>query len=243
MPYGQPYSGPGWAPPKKAFQTLYPQAQGPDDYTGQGWYMPHKIQGPPIVKPLPIKKEISYYYPTAIQMGHRHSYNQLTVDARPAQMASSLTYRVSTSNITYNQSSYYGQNWEPPQAPSGANKPHFTRRPPKTHAKHASGFSVSQYNPSTFRRHQTDQVYQERLHSSSFTNAEHSQQSSAHVFGKKPKSFYEGPSLSDIPDHDISPLLIGVNQVRLFPKHFAYVISPTKRRWNRFRTVNVPGNH
>lgn len=94
MPYGQPYSGPGWAPPKKAFQTLYPQVQGPADCTGQGWRTPQKNQGPSVLKPT------TYYYPTAIQMGHRHSYNQLIVDARPAQMVSSLTYRVSTSHIS-----------------------------------------------------------------------------------------------------------------------------------------------
>lgn len=51
MPYGQPYSGPGWAPPKKAFQTLYPQVQGPADCTGQGWRTPQKNQGPSVLKP------------------------------------------------------------------------------------------------------------------------------------------------------------------------------------------------
>ncbi|UOH84012.1 hypothetical protein LQV05_006750 [Cryptococcus neoformans] len=206
MPYGQPYSGPGWAPPKKAFQTLYPQVQGPADCTGQGWRTPQKIQGPSVLKPT------TYYYPTAIQMGHRHSYNQLIVDARPAQMVSSLTYRVSTSNITYKQTSYYGQSWKPPQVPPGANKPRFSRQRPTIRTKHASGSPVSQYNPSTFQLHQAGQMYQEQLHSSSFTNAKHFQQPSADILRKKATPFYEGPPLSGIPDHDISPLLIGVNR-------------------------------
>lgn len=183
-----------------------------------------KIQGPSVLKPT------TYYYPTAIQMGHRHSYNQLIVDARPAQMVSSLTYRVSTSNITYKQSSYYGQSWKPPQVPPGANKPRFSRQRPTIRTKHASGSPVSQYNPSTFQLHQAGQMYQEQLHSSSFTNAKHFQQPSADILRKKATPFHEGPPLSGIPDHDISPLLIGVNRVRPFLKHFTNVISPTKCR-------------
>lgn len=186
----------------------------------------HATKNPGAVCPEANYVLLSYSH----SMGHRHSYNQLIVDAPPAQMVSSLTYRVSTSNITYKQSSYYGQSWKPPQVPPGANKPRFSRQRPTIRTKHASGSPVSQYNPSTFQLHQADQMYQEQLHSSSFTNAKHFQQPSADILRKKATPFYEGPPLSGIPDHDISPLLIGVNRVRPFQKHFTNVISPTKCR-------------